>query len=136
MSLADDQEGVAYLQNVKKFFTQVVPFEELGVARRLVLPGDYARGHRPLSLASDNRDLVTVYLPAGGAVALDLPGDSEYEAQWWYDPRTGELSDAASSRVDGSRGADVPRDRLAYEAPTGTDSRGRPLDWVLVLFTT
>jgi hypothetical protein len=131
MNLQEDQEGVAYLQNVAKFFAQVVPFEELQVARQLVLPGGYARGHRPLALASGKRDLVTVYLPAGGAVTLDLPGDSEYEAQWWYDPRTGGLSDATSSRAAGALG-----DCLAYEAPDGTDGSGLPLDWVLVLFTT
>jgi hypothetical protein len=130
MNLEDDQEGVAYLQNLKRFFTQVVPFEELGVAPGLVLPGPYERGYRPLALASANRDLVAIYMPAGGAVTLDLPGDRQYNAQWWYDPRTGELSDATPSCV-----ADPPDDKLAFEAPAGVDATGWPLDWVLVLFT-
>ena len=39
-------------------------------------------------------------------------------------------------RTDGSAAVDAPTDRLAYEAPAGTDDKGRPLDWVLVLLTT
>jgi hypothetical protein len=127
MNLEEDQEGVRYLQNVGKFFTQVVPFEQLEVAHDLVLPGAHGRGHRPLALASEGRDLVAVYYPAGGSAALDVPAAREYAGQWWYDPRSGELSDAAASRIAGD-------DRLAYQAPPGKDEAGWPLDWVLVLF--
>jgi len=126
MDLEGDQEGVRYLQNVGKFFSQVVPFEQLERAHELVLPGAHGQGRRPLALASQGRDLLAVYYPAGGVAALDLPAERDYAGQWWYDPRTGELSDAANSRVPDD-------DRLAYGAPPGRDEEGRPLDWVLVL---
>lgn len=126
MNLEEDQEGVRYLQNVGRFFRQVVPFEQLEPAHELVLPGAHGEGRKPLALASQGRDLVAVYYPAGGVATLDLPAGQTYAEQSWYDPRNGELSAAAGSRVAGD-------DRLAYAAPTGRDAEGCPLDWVLVL---
>jgi len=70
---------------------------------------------------------VAVYFPAGGAATLDLPQDVGYSARW-FDPRTGDVSDAAPSRVaEGTNG------RPAFETPGGEDGKGHPLDWVLVL---
>jgi hypothetical protein len=84
-------------------------------------------GHKPLALASADRDLVVVYMPAGGDLVLDLPGDQQYRAQW-YDPRTGELSETTALSV-----ADASGDKLGFEAPGGTDGHGHPWDWVLLL---
>ena len=120
MNLDRDQEGVSYLQNVRRFFTQVVPFERLRPAPEIVLSGRFEWGHQPLALATEDRDLVAVYLPAGGAVTLDLP-KRPYDARW-YDPRTGDLCPG-----------DVQDAGLCFIAPPGSDQQGRPLDWVLVL---
>jgi hypothetical protein len=121
MNLDRDQEGVVYLQNVRRFFTTVVPFTRMRPVPEVVLPAAYERGHQPLALATEERDMVAVYLPVGGEVALDLPEGDRYDARW-YDPRTGELHPwDAQSAV------------RCFVAPSGLDRKGRPLDWVLVL---
>jgi hypothetical protein len=121
MNLDRDQEGVVYLQNVRRFFTTVVPFARMRSAPEVVLPAAYERGHQPLALATEERDVVVVYLPVGGGVTLDLPRENRYDARW-YDPRTGELHpwDAQSAG-------------RCFVAPSGLDRKGRPLDWVLIL---
>lgn len=124
MILDQDQPGVVYLQNVRRFFIEVVPFHRLRPAPQIIAAGEYARGHRPLALATDSHDVVAVYLPAGGTVTLDLPGDDRYKAQW-YDPRRGELSPATPSDHN---------DELGFAAPPGQDGDGHPWDWVLALF--
>ena len=123
MNLEQDQEGVVYLRRVKDFFTRIVPFEQLQVAHDLVVAEDVARGHRPLALASASRDLVVAYLPVGGIVTLGLRVEKAFLRARWYDPRTGDLFDAAVA--DGAG--------LTFVAPEGTDAKGWPLDWVLVL---
>lgn len=123
MILDRDQEGVAYLQHVGRFFRDVVPFACLRPAPELLAPGAWELGCRPLVLASEGRDVIAVYLPALGEVGLHLPAGWEIEAQW-YDPRTGELF-AAVEEIEG--------ERVGFVAPPGYDEQGRPWDWVLLV---
>lgn len=119
--LEEDQPGLAYLLHLRRFFTEVVPFARLKPAPHLVVPADHAPGHRPLALATPERDWLTVYLPTSGAVSLALPNASAYQAQW-FDPRTGDL---APAKTDASSG------ETNFVAPaTGSE---HPDDWVLVL---
>jgi hypothetical protein len=122
MILDQDQEGVAYLQNVRAFFSSVVPFERMRPAPELLVPGEWEPGCRPLVLATEERDVIAVYLPVLGEADLELEGDREYDAQW-YDPRTGELSSAVEVGEDGLQEYIVP--------PAPEDDH--PSDWVLVL---
>ena len=122
MILDRDQEGAAYLQHVGRFFREVVPFARLRPAPELLALGAWEPGCRPLVLATAERDVVVVYLPALGEVGLWLPAGGTVEAQW-YDPRTGELF-AAVEEIEG--------ERYGFVAPLGYDEQGRPWDWVLV----
>ena len=124
MVLDEDQPGLVYLLHLRLFFTEVVPFHQMRRAPEVVVAGEYASGHHPLALATEGRDIVALYLPAGGSVSLSLPNDKSYKFQW-YDPRTGELSPASPSA----------RDRmLSFCTPGGQDKEEHPWDWVLVLF--
>jgi hypothetical protein len=139
MVLDEDQPGLTYLRHLYSFFTQIVPFDELQPASTLILPGEYDLGEQPLALASGTRDIITVYLPVGGAVVLDMPASSVadaieaadaievYQARW-YDPRTGECCLAAASTV-----LNVKDEKLNFIAPEGQDAQGHPWDWVLIL---
>jgi hypothetical protein len=123
MILDCDQVGVAYLQHVQRFFTRVVPFARLQPAPALLAPGEWELGYRPLILATQERDLVAVYLPASREVWLTLPIGRTYEARW-YDPRTGELSPAVG---------DVQKELTRFAAPLENGDKERPWDWVLVM---
>ncbi len=123
MILDEDLLGVTYLQNVRHFFTKVVPFHRLRPTPDILAPGDYTLGHQPLVLATDTQDIVAVYMPAGGSVTLQLTADVPSNARW-YDPRTGEET---SAQVTDSEGI------LRFTTPEGRTSGGRPYDWVLVL---
>jgi hypothetical protein len=122
MILDRDQEGVAYLRNVGRFFTGVVPFDRLRPAPEVLAVGEYESGCQPLTLATIERDLVAVYFPGLGTAGLDLSREP-YDAQW-YDPRTGELSPAAG---------DMEAGLLQFVAPLGFDEANHPWDWVLLL---
>jgi hypothetical protein len=76
-----------------------------------------------LVLATEERDVVAVYLPALGEARLPRLAGRAYQAQW-YDPRTGELFAAME---------DVEKGWYCFVAPPGFDDKGRPWDWVLVL---
>ena len=93
-------------------------------APELVL-GEYAHGHTPLALASENRDWVCVYVPAGGVIRLDLPA-GEFAAQW-YDPRTGEISDAIQSQ-----GLDSENGNMVFQSLGGESVPGKSFDWVWI----
>jgi hypothetical protein len=123
MILDRDQPGLAYLLHVRRFFTEVVPFHRMQPAPEILSPGEYALGRRPLALATADRDVVAVYLPAGGTAALSLPVGGSYRAQW-YDPRTGVLQSALPA---------LETEALSFAAPPGGDEKGRPWDWILVL---
>lgn len=123
MLLDRDQPGLAQLLHVRRFFTEVVPFHRLQPAPDLVLPRERPWGCHPLVLATKERDVVAVYLPAGGRVDLALPRDRGYAARW-YDPRTGTTS-AAEVLSE--------KDALTFEAPPGCEREDHPWDWVLTL---
>jgi hypothetical protein len=119
LKLEEDQPGMAFLLILRRFFTEVLPFARLQPAPEIVAPATWQAGHQPLVLASAERDVVAIYLPVGGGVALNLPTALVgYRAQW-FDPCTGQLSPTA------------PADER-FCAPT-TVRKGHPQDWVLVL---
>ena len=116
--LEEDQEGLAYLLLLRRFFREVAPFQTLRPAPELLLePTAYPQGARPLALASPGRETIVAYLPVGGTVGftVDLEG---YQARW-FSPVTGELQ---AAQVAG-RTATAP-DRL---------HANNPQDWALVL---
>jgi len=115
-----DQQGMAQFLLMRRFFTEVVPFHRVRPAPELVRPRDWEHGCRPLALADPGRDVIAVYLPVGGTVALDLPEGKRHTARW-FDPRTGELQDA-----------DPGETAVVFTAATA-GSAERPWDWVLVL---
>jgi len=123
MVLDRDQPGLAHLLHVRRFFTEVVPFHRMRPAPEILSPDEYVLGRQPLALATADRDVVAVYLPAGGTVTLSLPASEEPRAQW-YDPRTGALQSALPA---------LKTEALSFAAPPGGDESGRPWDWVLVL---
>jgi hypothetical protein len=123
MMLDQDLPGVAYLQNVRRFFTEVVPFHRLHPAPEVLGPGEHTPGHQPLALATDTQDIVTVYMPTGGSVALKLAAEAHRNARW-YDPRTGEETPAQAVNSEG---------RLSFTVPKRQTSNSHPDDWVLVL---
>jgi len=124
--LDQDQPGLFQLLHLRRFLTEVAPFERLQPAHDVVRSADHAPGHRPLALAlaSPDRAVVAAYLPVGGHVNLTLPEDRAYEAQW-FDPRGGELSPA--QREDASAAAAAAR----FAAPA--DAANAQHDWTLVL---
>jgi hypothetical protein len=122
MILDQDQEGVAYLEHVRHFFTTVVPFARMRPAPELLVSGEWEPGYRPLVLATEERDVVAVYLPTLGETDLEFAGGREYDAQW-YDPRSGELLTVVDARTTGL---------LELAAPPAHED-DHPLDWVLVL---
>jgi hypothetical protein len=113
MILDRDQEGVAYLQHVGRFFREVVPFGLMRPAPELLVPGEWEPGRNPLALATKERDVVAVYLPAGGEVVLTLADDRAYAFRW-YEPRTGELFTA---------GEEIEGERNGFVAPPGYDDQ-------------
>jgi len=117
--LHEDQAGLPYLLLVNRFFTQVVPFDQLAPAAELVVPAEWELGEQPLALATANHSIITVYLPVGGQVALALPqGVAEYQGEW-FDPLSGERTPAVAEGA-------------SFAAPEQTH-KGHPQDWVLVL---
>ena len=118
-----DQESLAYLLHLHRFFSEIVTFDQLRPAPDLLMDEGYAPGYRPLLLADEKRTAVAVYFPAGGQATLNLPADVEYGAQW-FDPIAGGLSaaeDMSSSRT--------------FASPADT-TVARPQDWVLLLTDT
>ncbi|MGB3306874.1 MAG: DUF4038 domain-containing protein [Thermomicrobiales bacterium] len=116
--LDEDQPGVAYLLHLRRFFTELVNFACLRPVTGLATSADTREGYRPLALATPERDLVAVYLPAGGEISLHTERAPAHAS--WFDPRTGELFDAA-----------LPEDGPI--AVPGGEENGHPADWVLLL---
>lgn len=119
MILDRDQAGMPQFLLMRRFFTEVAPFDRVRPAPELVA-GDYEWGRRPSALADPSRDLVAVYLPTGGRVRLRLPGPQRYRAEW-FDTRTGKMRRAQTTVGKGPN----------YSAPVGGGER--PWDWILVL---
>jgi hypothetical protein len=123
LRLEEDQPGLVYLLHLRRFFAEIVPFHRLRPAPEVIGHGPGEFGHRPLALASDDRETIAVYLPVGGEVSLVLPADVVFGSRW-YDPRTGEFQAAHGARQASS---------LGFQAPVGQDEAGHPWDWVLLL---
>ena len=151
--LDQDQPGLVYLLHLRHFFTEVVPFAQLQPAPEIITPPEVIppQGHQPLALATGagterprrgkgERDLVTVYLPVGGSVALAL-ASAQYPNAHWFDPRTAQHQPAAPAGQNetlhpptGSTTLQVvPVGTTRFTAPGGSDPAGHPWDWVLVL---
>ena len=118
--LDEDQPGVHALMHLRRFVTEVVPFQDMRPSPDFLDPGDAETGYRPQCLATADRRVVAAYLPAGGEVVLSgLDGERNEQ---WFDPRTGDLVPAKRQDA-GSRSRFVP---------PSDDSDARPGDWVLV----
>ncbi|MCL5997636.1 MAG: DUF4038 domain-containing protein [Chloroflexi bacterium] len=120
--LDTDQAGMSQLLQVRRFFTEIVPFQHMRPAQQLVLGDGAAPGCRPLAMASEDYATVIAYLPAGGDVTLSLPQGRAYTARW-FDPRRGELQPALGDAGTAST--------QHFASPGGHDAH--PYDWVLVL---
>ncbi|HHX42688.1 MAG TPA: DUF5060 domain-containing protein [Chloroflexi bacterium] len=119
MVLDEDQPGLAHLLQIRRFFTEIVPFQRLQRAWELASAGNATPGDRPLTLAAPEGDLIVVYLPVGGAVEVALPrGEGQYRARW-FNPVSGELLPA-----EGAGGRFVAPEVVYL---------GHPQDWVLLL---
>lgn len=116
-----DQPGLEALLHLRHFLTAVVPFHELRPAPDLLQSSHSEVGHRPQALASSDRRVIVVYLPTGGDVSLPLP-DSDVLENQWFDPRTGNLSQA-EGREEAKR--------WVFVAPHNSGD-GHPSDWVLM----
>lgn len=114
-----DQPGMVDYLLVRHFFTEIVPFHRMRRVPELLPTHECPPGHAPAALATPQCDLVAVYLPVGGEIAPALPTGREYAARW-YDPRSGDLQEATATNG-------------TYRCPEGTDDRGHPQDWVLLL---
>ncbi|MGB3329142.1 MAG: putative collagen-binding domain-containing protein, partial [Thermomicrobiales bacterium] len=124
MVLDRDQPGMADLLQVRTLV------ERIGLVRETMRPapelvqGDDGQGtgYAPRALASEDRERVAIYLPAGGSVTVSsevFPSN----ARWtWIDPRTGDETLA------------IPARKRTFIAPVGDDDDpSRPADWLLVL---
>ncbi len=119
--LDEDQPGMAYLLHLRRFFTEIVPFDRVRPAPDVLRDGEYPPGHRPSALATENRGRVAVYLPAGGAVRLSIDATLAH----WFDPRTGGVLPTTGDEQEPGQ----------FTAPPGSEN-GHPWDWVLLLSCT
>jgi hypothetical protein len=138
LRLDEDQPGMEYLLHVRRFFTEIVSFDQMRPNRDLLpslrledsryMPAEYPSGKRPLAITTPERDVVAVYLPVGGTLALKPTDDMPWlklppGGRWhfrWFDPRTGEMPRARAERS------------WFFTAPEGEEN-GHPHDWVLVV---
>ena len=123
MDLDNDQQGVVFFKHLNRFFTEVVPFYRLSPAMDLLTPQNYDHGYHPLVLATENLDIVTVYIPAGATFTLELEPNQGYIAQW-FSPKLGEVHAAQINNTAGG---------LTFTTPNLVDDDGHPLDWALTL---
>ena len=123
MDLENDQQGVTYFKHLYRFFTEVVPFYRLHPAMELLKPQVFKTGYRPMVLATDNLDIVAVYVPAGATFTLDLTPGKGYVAQW-FSPKLGEVQPAHNDKTS---------EGFTFTTRNQLDEAGHPLDWVLTL---
>ncbi len=107
--------------HVKRFFTDVVPFEELRPLEDAVR-GTFAAGTKPLVLANKGKTIVAIYFPTGGSADVDV-GKATFSKTEWFDPRSGARKAAKVT---------LAKRVLSATAPGGKDEDGHPYDWVLV----
>lgn len=67
----------------------------------------------PLSLSNDALSKVAVYLPTGGKIAVDLSGDEEFRCRW-YNPRTGEMTEARENSMEFSSPSKDEKDWVLF----------------------
>ncbi|MFE4605657.1 DUF4038 domain-containing protein [Kitasatospora indigofera] len=109
LNLQDDQDGVAALVHLARFFREHVDFHRLRPAPGLVTGPPAAEGRSALVLRDPGAGTVVVYLPVGGHVRLTGLG-APTAAVRTYDPRTGVLSEPRTQSCDlpfGAAGAAV-----------------------------
>ena len=114
-----DQPGLAQLLYAGPVTTEIAPFTRLAPAPELVAAQELPPGHRPLALASAERDLLCYYMPVGGAITPPADSGSWGQARW-FDPREGSLQAAR------------PTSARAFVPPQG-GQLDRPWDWILLL---
>lgn len=112
-----DQEGMKYLLILKKFFTEVVEFHRFQPVTGIIdKPEQYEYGKKPLCMASRDKDAFLVYLPVGERFTIRVSKPEGFRS-FWFNPRTGEIVEAAGT---------VQRGSISFDTP---DSE----DWVLVM---
>ena len=121
--LDEDLVGLQSLLQVRRFFTEILPFADVRPAPDLIHGDGWQPGRRPLALANPDQSLIAAYLPSGGEVEISIPDGSAKNASW-FDPRTGEMTRATGTETGGS---------WRFSAPPGGGDR--PWDWVLVSAT-
>jgi hypothetical protein len=93
MQLEPDAPGAADLVHLRRFFTELAPFDALRRVDGIVDGGrDDVPGSTPLALAADDATCIAVYLPVGGHVRVAWP-DRRPRRLAWFDPRTGTTRD-------------------------------------------
>ncbi|MFC9325726.1 DUF4038 domain-containing protein [Kitasatospora sp. NPDC057015] len=112
LELGDDQEGVAALLHLARFFREHVEFHRLRPAPGLVAGPPAAAGRSALALRDAGSGTVVLYLPVGGSVRLTGLG-APTAAVRDYDPRTGVLSEPRVQSCDLPFGAADRADRAS-----------------------
>jgi hypothetical protein len=113
LDLDEDQEGVAALVHLARFFREHVEFHRLIPAPELVAAEAAAPGRSALALHDAASGTVVLYLPVGGTARLAGPVAARVSVRA-FDPRTGVLSEA---RVQsGDRPVAAPGDPAAPDA--------------------
>jgi len=86
-----DQKGMKYLLILRDFFTKFVEFHMLKPDSEIVDSSVmYEHGKKPLSMSTQNKNIIIVYFPVGGTVKLAVSAESIYESTW-FNPRTGKM---------------------------------------------
>lgn len=127
MLLDQDQEGVAYLPPVRRFFEKMAGMD-LRPADDLLSFDDqhFDTDNEPLAMFCESNKKMAFYFPGGGYAKLTVPYSAQYLRGKWYDPRSGSI--ASESTLES-----IARTPVKIVAPGGIDKNGDPLDWVLLL---
>ena len=113
--LEEDLPGVADMVHVKRFFTKIVPFEELRPVEDAVR-GTFAPGTKPLVLASASRDDRRDLFPDRRKRGSRRSARRRFGKAEWFDPRSGARKAAKVSVSEGR----------AQRHCAGRQGRGRP----------
>ncbi|GAA4982201.1 hypothetical protein GCM10025734_03230 [Kitasatospora paranensis] len=106
LNLQDDQEGVAALVHLARFFREHVDFHRLRPAPGLVAGPRAEEGRSALAMRDCADGTVVLYLPVGGSVRLTGLGTATAAVRG-YDPCTGVLSEPRVQACDLPFGAAV-----------------------------
>jgi len=112
-----DQEGMKYLLILRRFFTEVVEFHRFRPITGIIdKPEQYEYGKKPLCMASPDEDAFLIYLPVGERFRVRISEPERFKC-FWFNPRTGEIGEAAGT---------VQMESMSFDAPDEGD-------WVLVM---